>query len=73
MVKILGVKIILGVLNILFGFLNRKVFNVFFLILVLGVGFDLVIINLNEYSMMEVINFFKILNNIDKGCINYIN
>ena len=35
-------------------------------------GLDLPIINPNEDSSMEVINSFKVINNIDKGCTNYI-
>lgn len=73
MVKTLGVKTILGVSNISFGLPNRKALNASFLTLALGAGLDLAIINPNEYSMMEAINSFKILNNTDKGCINYIN
>ncbi|RDY25577.1 homocysteine methyltransferase, partial [Romboutsia weinsteinii] len=69
----LGVKTILGVSNISFGVPNRKALNHTFLSLALGAGLDLAIINSNESSMMEVINSFRVIKNIDKGCINYIN
>lgn len=69
----LGVKTILGVSNISFGVPNRNALNHTFLSLALGAGLDLAIINSNESSMMEVINSFRVIKNIDKGCINYIN
>ncbi|HSQ33889.1 MAG TPA: homocysteine S-methyltransferase family protein, partial [Peptostreptococcaceae bacterium] len=69
----LGVKTILGVSNISFGTPNRKALNNTFLTLALGYGLDLPIINPNEDSMMEAINSFKVIKNIDKNCINYIN
>ncbi|MGL5348749.1 MAG: homocysteine S-methyltransferase family protein [Peptostreptococcaceae bacterium] len=68
----LGVKTILGVSNISFGLPNREALNSTFLTLALGSGLDLPIINPNEESMMNAINAFKVLNNIDKGCIRYI-
>lgn len=68
----LGVKTILGVSNISFGLPNRKAVNSTYLTLALGYGLDLPIINPNEESMMEAINSFKIIKNIDKGCSEYI-
>ncbi|RDY23015.1 homocysteine methyltransferase [Romboutsia maritimum] len=68
----LGVKTILGISNISFGLPNRNGLNSSFLMLALGAGLDLPIINPNEDIMMEAINSFKVLNNIDKGCTNYI-
>jgi len=62
----------LGVSNISFGAPNRKALNNTFLTLALGYGLDLPIINPNEESMMEAINSFKVIKNIDKNCINYI-
>lgn len=69
----LGVKTILGVSNVSFGLPNRKGLNHTFLTLALEYGLDLAIINPNEENMMEVINSFKVLKNIDKGCREYIN
>ena len=68
----LGVKTILGVSNISFGVPNRKALNNTFLNLALAAGLDLPIINPNEESMMEAINAFKVINNIDKNCVKYI-
>lgn len=68
----LGVKTILGVSNISFGLPNRKALNNLYLTLALDYGLDLPIINPNEASSMEVINSYKVIKNIDKGCTNYI-
>lgn len=68
----LGVKTILGVSNISFGLPNRKALNNLYLTLALQYGLDLPIINPNEESIMEAINAFKVIKNIDKGCTNYI-
>ena len=68
----LGVKTILGVSNISFGVPNRKALNNTYLNLALSAGLDLPIINPNEEGIMETINAFKVINNIDKGCEKYI-
>lgn len=68
----LGVKTILGVSNISFGVPNRKALNNTYLNLALSAGLDLPIINPNEEGIMETINAFKVINNIDKGCVKYI-
>lgn len=68
----LGVKTILGVSNISFGLPNRKALNSTFLNIALSYGLDLAIMNPNEEGMMDTINSFKVIKNIDKGCINYI-
>ena len=68
----LGVKTILGVSNISFGVPNRKAINNTYLNLALYSGLDLPIINPNEEGIMETINSFKVINNIDKGCVKYI-
>lgn len=69
----LEVKTILGVSNISFGIPNRNALNISYLTLALGHGLDLPIINPNEEAIMEAINSFKVINNSDKNCINYIN
>lgn len=71
-VKKLGAKTILGVSNISFGLPNRKAMNTAFLTLALGAGLDLAIINPNASSMMEAIDSFRVLYNIDKGSVDYI-
>ena len=68
----LGVKTILGVSNISFGVPNRSALKYAYLNLALYEGLDLPIINPNEEGVMETINAFKVINNIDKGCIKYI-
>ena len=68
----LGVKTILGVSNISFGVPNRRSLNNTYLNLALYEGLDLPIINPNEDGIMETINAFKVINNIDNGCIKYI-
>ena len=68
----LGVKTILGVSNISFGVPNRSSLNNTYLNLALYEGLDLPIINPNEDGIMETINAFKVINNIDNGCIKYI-
>lgn len=68
----LGVKTILGVSNISFGVPNRNALNNTYLNLALYAGLDLPIINPNEEGIIETINAFKVINNIDKGCIKYI-
>lgn len=68
----LGVKTILGVSNISFGIPSRKNINKVYLNLALGAGLDLAIINPNEEGMVESIDAFKVISNVDKGCINYV-
>ena len=68
----LGVKTILGVSNISFGIPSRKHINNTYLNLALGAGLDLAIINPNEEGMVDAIDAFKVINNVDKGCIKYI-
>ena len=68
----LGVNTILGISNISFGLSNRKILNSTFLSMALSYGLDLPIMNPNEEYIMDVINSFKVIKNIDKGCIDYI-
>ncbi|MCY6960000.1 homocysteine S-methyltransferase family protein [Clostridium brassicae] len=68
----LKVKTVLGVSNISFGLPNRELINKTFLAMSLQAGLDLPILNPNNKEMINVINAFKVLNNEDKGAINYI-
>ncbi len=68
----LGVNTILGISNISFGLSNRKILNSTFLSMALSYGLDIPIMNPNEEYMMDVINSFKVIKSIDKGCIDYI-
>lgn len=71
-VKKLGVKTILGVSNISYGLPNREYINSTFLTLALEYGLDLAIINPNNEVMMGAMTSYKIIRNIDKGCINFV-
>lgn len=68
----LGCKTILGVSNISFGIPNRQALNNMYLNLALGSGLDLAIINTEDKLMVESIDAYRVINNIDKGCIEYI-
>ncbi|WP_251861708.1 homocysteine S-methyltransferase family protein [Clostridium sp. Marseille-Q2269] len=68
----LGVKTVLGVSNISFGLPNRELINKTFLAMSLNSGLDLPILNPNNKEMINIINAFKVLNNEDKGSVNYI-
>ena len=69
----LGCKTILGVSNISFGVPNRKALNNTFLNLALGAGLDLAIINTEDEHMVSSIYSYRVINNMDKGCVEYIN
>ena len=68
----LGCKTILGVSNISFGTPNRKALNNTYLNLALGAGLDLAIINTEDSIMVESIYAYRVISNLDKGCIEYI-
>ncbi len=68
----LGCKTILGVSNISFGIPNRQGLNNTYLNLALGSGLDLAIINTEDKSMVESVYAYKVISNIDKGCLEYI-
>ena len=68
----LGCKTILGVSNISFGTPNRKALNNTYLNLALGSGLDLAIINSQDNVMVESIYAYRVINNLDKGCVEYI-
>lgn len=68
----LGCKTILGVSNISFGIPNRQGLNNTYLNLALGSGLDLPIINTEDRVMVESIYAYKVINNMDKGCLQYI-
>lgn len=70
--KKLGVKTLLGVSNISFGLPCRQLINETFLASALANGLDLPIMNPNSQGMMDVVNSFKVLANMDKGAEKYI-
>jgi 5-methyltetrahydrofolate--homocysteine methyltransferase len=62
----------LGVSNVSFGLPNRKILNRTFLAMALQAGLNLPIINTSSQDMMDTINSYKVLANIDKDCKKYI-
>lgn len=68
----LGCKTILGVSNISFGIPNRQGLNNTYLNLALGSGLDLPIINTEDIAMVESVYAYKVISNMDKGCLEYI-
>ena len=68
----LGVHTVLGVSNISFGLPYRELINHSFLMLAMGSGLDLPIINPNVESMMNAVMAFNVLNNVDKDSMAYI-
>lgn len=68
----LGVKTTLGVSNISFGLPNRILINTNFLNLAMARGLDLPIINPNLKPMMDTIDAFNVLYNVDIGSVEYI-
>ena len=68
----LGCKTILGVSNISFGIPNRQALNNTYLNLALGSGLDLPIINTENKVMVESVHAYKVISNMDKGCVEYI-
>ncbi|MBQ5398960.1 MAG: homocysteine S-methyltransferase family protein [Ruminococcus sp.] len=70
--KELGCKTCLGVSNISFGLPNRELVNHIFLTMALHSGLTLPIINPNDDAMMGALRAYKVLANIDKNSVNYI-
>lgn len=68
----LGVHTVLGVSNVSFGLPNRPLLNRTFLTLALQAGLDLPIINPLDTAMMECIDAYNVLYNIDKESVHYI-
>ncbi len=68
----LGLKTVLGVSNISFGLPNREIVNKTFLTMALHSGLDLPIINPNVSSMVWAVKAYKVLADIDKNSMDYI-
>ncbi len=68
----LGVKTVLGVSNISFGLPNRELVNSTFLSMALHSGLDLPIINPNLQAMSGAVFAYRVLKNIDKNSVEYI-
>lgn len=68
----LGLKTVLGVSNISFGLPNREIVNKTFLTMALYSGLDLPIINPNVSSMVWAVKTYKVLADIDKNSMEFI-
>lgn len=68
----LGLRTVLGVSNISFGLPNRETVNKYFLTMALYSGLDLPIINPNVSSMVWAVKTYKVLADIDKNSMDFI-
>ncbi len=68
----LGLKTVLGVSNISFGLPNRPIINQCFLTMAMTYGLDLPIINPNIDAMTGAVRAFKLLSNMDKNSVEFI-
>lgn len=69
----LGCKTCLGVSNISFGLPNRELVTRTFLTMALEQGLDLPIINPNIESITGAVRAYRVLANIDKNSVDFIN
>lgn len=69
----LGCKTCLGVSNISFGLPNRELVTRTFLTMALEQGLDLPIINPNIESIAGAVRAYRVLANIDKNSVDFIN
>lgn len=70
--KELGVKTVLGVSNISFGLPNRELVTSTFLTMALQKGLDLPIINPNIAPIIGAVRAYRLLSNIDKNSVEFI-
>ena len=68
----LGLKTVLGVSNISFGLPNRPLINHNFLTMALAAGLDLPIINPNDEEMTGAVRAYKLLANLDRDALQFI-
>lgn len=68
----LGLKTVLGVSNVSFGLPNRPLINHNFLTMALAAGLDLPIINPNDEEMTGAVRAYKLLANLDRDALEYI-
>jgi 5-methyltetrahydrofolate--homocysteine methyltransferase len=68
----LGVKTVLGVSNVSFGFPNRPLLNRTYLTMTLSAGLDAPIMNSADEMMMDAIKAFEVLKGIDKEGLHFI-
>ena len=70
--KELGLKTSLGVSNVSFGLPNRPLINKTFLTMAMTMGLDVAIINPMSRDMMEAIDAYRVLANLDRDSVEYI-
>lgn len=68
----LGLKTSLGVSNVSFGLPNRPLINKTFLTMAMTMGLDVAIINPMSKDMMEAIDAYRVLANLDRDSGDYI-
>ncbi|MDR1066977.1 MAG: homocysteine S-methyltransferase family protein [Clostridiales bacterium] len=68
----LGVKTALGVSNVSFGLPARERLNAAFLAAAFGAGLDAPILNPLSDKYMEIVDSFRVINNVDKNAARYI-
>ncbi len=68
----MGLSSTLGVSNISFGLPNRPLVNRTFLTLAMQCGLKMPIINPIDRALMDCIDAFNVIYNVDKGCEKYI-
>jgi 5-methyltetrahydrofolate--homocysteine methyltransferase len=69
----LGLRTVLGVSNVSFGLPRREMINSRFLTMALFAGLDLPIINPNIAEMTASVKTYKLLMNIDKNAVDFVN
>ncbi len=72
-IRALGVKTSLGISNISFGLPQRELITSTFYANALQSGLNCAIMNPFSKAMMNTYYTFRALNNLDKGCTDYIN
>lgn len=70
--NVMGYNTVLGVSNVSFGLPNRNLVNASFLTCALNNGLTLPIINPNIKQNIDSIKAFRVINNWDIGCKDYI-
>ena len=71
--KDLGLKTSLGVSNVSFGLPNRPLINKTFLTMAMTMGLDVAIINPMAKDMIEAIDAFRVLADLDKDSVDFVN
>lgn len=71
-VKEMGMNTTLGVSNISFGLPNRPLINRTFLTLAMEAGLTMPIINPLDRALMDCIDAYNVIFNVDEGCVEYI-